>query len=98
MGLSLFLWGMLATTLPLVVAILLGHYVFKFHPALLFGVCAGVRTTTAALGMIQEAAKIAQAAARPISDLRGTAEHRTQLCAVLVRRALEKAIERARHS
>jgi CO/xanthine dehydrogenase FAD-binding subunit len=45
---------------------------------------------------IQEAAKIAQAAARPISDLRGTAEHRKHLCAVLTRRALEKAIERAR--
>jgi putative transport protein len=56
-GLSLFLWGMVSTTIPLVVAILLGHYVFKFHPAILFGVCAGVRTTTAALGMIQEAAK-----------------------------------------
>jgi putative transport protein len=56
-GLSLFLWGAVATTLPLVAAILLGHYVFKFHPAILFGVCAGVRTTTAALGMIQEAAK-----------------------------------------
>jgi putative transport protein len=56
-GLSLFLWGMVATTIPLVVAILLGHYVFKFHPAILFGVCAGVRTTTAALGMIQEEAK-----------------------------------------
>jgi putative transport protein len=56
-GLSLFLWGMVATTIPLVVAILLGHFVFKFHPAILFGVCAGVRTTTAALGMIQEAAK-----------------------------------------
>jgi putative transport protein len=56
-GLSLFLWGMVATTIPLVVAILLGHYVFKFHPAILFGVCAGVRTTTAALGMVQEAAK-----------------------------------------
>ena len=40
-----------------VIAILLGHFVFKFHPAILFGVCAGVRTTTAALGMIQEAAK-----------------------------------------
>ncbi len=56
-GLSLFLWGMVATTIPLVIAILLGHFVFKFHPAILFGVCAGVRTTTAALGMIQEAAK-----------------------------------------
>jgi putative transport protein len=56
-GLSLFLWGMIATTIPLVVAILLGHFVFKFHPAILFGVCAGVRTTTAALGMIQEAAR-----------------------------------------
>jgi putative transport protein len=56
-GMSLFLWGMVATTIPLLVAVLLGHYVFKFHPAILFGVCAGVRTTTAALGMIQEAAK-----------------------------------------
>jgi putative transport protein len=56
-GMSLFLWGMVATTIPLIVAVLLGHYVFKFHPAILFGVCAGVRTTTAALGMIQEAAK-----------------------------------------
>lgn len=45
---------------------------------------------------IQEAARIAQAAARPISDLRGTAEHRKHLCTVLTRRALEKAIERAK--
>lgn len=56
-GLSIFLWGVAATTLPLIAAILIGHHVFKFHPAILFGVCAGVRTTTAALGMIQEAAK-----------------------------------------
>ena len=56
-GVSLFLWGAVATTIPLIVAVLLGHYVFKFHPAILFGVCAGVRTTTAALGMIQETAK-----------------------------------------
>jgi putative transport protein len=56
-GVSIFLWGMVATTLPLIAAILIGHHIFKFHPAILFGVCAGVRTTTAALGMIQEAAK-----------------------------------------
>jgi CO/xanthine dehydrogenase FAD-binding subunit len=45
---------------------------------------------------IQTAANLAQVAARPISDLRGTAEHRKHLCAVLTRRALEKAIERAK--
>lgn len=56
-GLSLFLWGIVATSVPLVLAVLLGHHVFKFHPAILFGVCAGVRTTTAALGMIQDAGK-----------------------------------------
>lgn len=56
-GISLFLWGAVATSVPLILAILLGHHVFKFHPAILFGVCAGVRTTTAALGMIQETAR-----------------------------------------
>ncbi len=56
-GISLFLWGIIATSIPLIIAVYVGHYVFKFHPAILFGACAGVRTTTAALGMIQEAAK-----------------------------------------
>jgi putative transport protein len=56
-GLSLFVWGIVATSVPMVLAVLLGHYVFKFHPAILFGACAGVRTTTAALGMIQDAAR-----------------------------------------
>jgi putative transport protein len=56
-GISLFVWGIVATSLPLLAAVLLGHYAFKFHPAILFGVCAGVRTTTAALGMIQDAAR-----------------------------------------
>ena len=56
-GLTLFFWGALATTLPLVFAVLVGHHVFRFHPAILFGACAGVRTTTAALGMIQDAAR-----------------------------------------
>jgi CO/xanthine dehydrogenase FAD-binding subunit len=45
---------------------------------------------------IAEAAKIAQAAARPISDMRGTAEYRKHLSAVMARRAIELAVERAK--
>ena len=44
---------------------------------------------------IKEAARLAQSIAKPITDLRGTAEHRKHLCAVLVERALDIAIERA---
>ncbi|MEZ4860005.1 MAG: xanthine dehydrogenase family protein subunit M [Caldilineaceae bacterium] len=47
---------------------------------------------------IEEAARIAQAAATPISDMRGTAEYRKHLSAVLTRRVLRKAIERAKAS
>ena len=36
---------------------LLGKYVFRFHAAILFGVGSGVRTTTASLGLVQDAAK-----------------------------------------
>lgn len=45
---------------------------------------------------IAEAARLAQAAARPIDDVRGTAEFRRHLCATMMRRALEGAVERAR--
>ncbi|HKW52919.1 MAG TPA: aspartate-alanine antiporter, partial [Stellaceae bacterium] len=56
-GMSLFVWGIVATSVPMILSVYIGRYVFKFHPAILFGACAGVRTTTAALGMIQEVAK-----------------------------------------
>lgn len=57
LGISLFLWGLFATTLPLIAGMFIGKYVFRFHPAILLGAVAGARTTTAALGMVCEAAK-----------------------------------------
>lgn len=54
-GWSLFIVGAVATTLPLIIGILMAKYIFKFHPALVLGCTAGARTTTAALGAIQDA-------------------------------------------
>ena len=56
-GLSLFLWGVFVTTVPFVVGIFAGKYLFKMHPGIILGACAGARTTTAALGAIQDEAK-----------------------------------------
>lgn len=45
--------------------------------------------------LIDKAAALAQAAARPISDMRGDADFRRHLVGVLVKRALHTAIQRA---
>lgn len=51
-GVMLFVMGIVATSLPLLISIFLGAKVFKFHPAMNLGCCAGARTTTASLGAI----------------------------------------------
>jgi putative transport protein len=51
-GVSLFLWGALATTVPLVLGMFVGKYIFRFHDALLLGIVSGARTTTASLGLV----------------------------------------------
>ena len=54
-GWMFFLMGIIATTVPLLIAMWLGAKVFKFHPAINLGCCAGSRTTTASLGAITDA-------------------------------------------
>jgi putative transport protein len=53
-GPILFVVGIAATCIPLLVGILMGRYIFKFHPALTLGCAAGGRATTAALAAIQD--------------------------------------------
>jgi putative transport protein len=51
-GVSLFLWGAVATTIPLILGLYVGKYLFRFHDALLLGILSGSRTTTASLGLV----------------------------------------------
>ena len=54
-GWMLLVMGVVSTSLPLIIAMFLGAKVFKFHPAINLGCCAGSRTTTASLGAITAA-------------------------------------------
>lgn len=51
-GIMLFVMGIIATSVPLLLSMFIGAKVFKFHPAINLGCCAGARTTTASLGAI----------------------------------------------
>jgi putative transport protein len=56
-GIALFFWGVFATTVPLLLAPLIGKYIFKFDPAINLGCCGGARTSTASAGMVADAAQ-----------------------------------------
>src|SRR6266487_1033915 len=56
-GVGLFLWGAVATTVPLVLGMFVAKYVFRFHDALNLGIISGSRTTTASLGLVCDQAK-----------------------------------------
>ena len=56
-GISLFLWGAVATTVPLIFGLYIGKYIFRFHDAILLGILSGSRTTTASLGLVCDRAQ-----------------------------------------
>jgi putative transport protein len=58
-GVSLIIAGIVTVIIPHLVGILVGHRLFKMHPGILLGVCAGAGTATPALAAVQEAAKSA---------------------------------------
>jgi putative transport protein len=57
LGIGLFLWGIVATTVPLILGMYLAKYVFRFHDAITLGAVSGARTTTASLGMVCDAGR-----------------------------------------
>jgi putative transport protein len=57
LGFGLFIWGIVATTLPLIAGMYVGKYLFRFDDAILLGCVSGARTTTASLGMVNDRAK-----------------------------------------
>jgi putative transport protein len=56
-GIGLFLWGALATTVPLILGMFVAKYIFRFHDALTLGIVSGARTTTASLGLVCDLGK-----------------------------------------
>ena len=54
-GPVLFLMGIIATSVPLILGMIIGRRIFKFPAAINLGCCAGSRTTTASLGAVQDA-------------------------------------------
>ena len=56
-GFGIFFWGVVATSVPMLLAPLIGKYIFKFDPAINLGICGGARTSTASVAMVGDVAK-----------------------------------------
>lgn len=56
-GMGVFLWGLFATGVPMLLAPLIGKYIFKFDPAINLGCCGGARTSTASVAMVSDVAQ-----------------------------------------
>ena len=56
-GFGIFFWGIVATSVPMLLAPLIGKYIFKFDPAINLGCCGGARTSTASVAMVGDVAK-----------------------------------------
>jgi putative transport protein len=56
-GVSLVAAGLVTVLVPHLVGVFVGRWLFRMHPGVLLGVCAGAGTATPALAAIQEAAK-----------------------------------------
>ncbi|WFE72387.1 aspartate-alanine antiporter [Halomonas sp. M1] len=56
-GFGIFFAGLFATGMPMVLAPLIGKYIFRFDPAINLGCCGGARTSTASGAMVSEVAK-----------------------------------------
>jgi xanthine dehydrogenase FAD-binding subunit len=65
-------------------------------PLLVADAGAALIGTTLDGAAISKAASLAQAAAKPISDMRGDADYRRHLVGVLVKRAVAIALDRAK--
>jgi putative transport protein len=56
-GMSLVIAGALTVSVALLIGVVVGRWLFKMHPGVLLGVCAGACTATPALAAIQETAR-----------------------------------------
>jgi putative transport protein len=56
-GIPLLIAGVLVCAIPIVLTTLVGRYVFRLHPGIVMGICAGAGTSQSGLAAVQETAQ-----------------------------------------